>query len=65
MSEQLPVPPELQHLIEKRDADADRREQPRRSDSELHEDAEPKAEGTERRAQSDRRRRKRRRKSDP
>jgi len=31
MSERLPVPPELEHLIEKRDLEADRREAEQRS----------------------------------
>ncbi len=31
MSEQLPLPPELQHLIEKREAEEDRRRRERRA----------------------------------
>jgi hypothetical protein len=32
MNERLPVPPELEHLIEKREQDEDRRQQEQRSD---------------------------------
>jgi hypothetical protein len=62
MAKHLPVPPELEHLIEKRDAEADRRERKRRKAQSPIEDAATPAK-PERRQASDRRR-KRRRKAD-
>lgn len=38
MAERLPVPPELEHLVEKRDQEEDRRQRQRRGDSDQRQD---------------------------
>jgi len=63
MSKHLPVPPDLEHLIEKRDRESDRREQTRRNELEPQESGDATA-GTPERRQKTERRRKRRRKAD-
>jgi hypothetical protein len=62
MTHRLPVPPELEHLIEKRDRDTDRRQQTRRKAAGAR-STNKTANQPERRLQADRRQ-KRRRKSD-
>jgi len=62
MSKHLPVPADLEHLIEKRDRESDRRGQKRRNKLKLPADGNATA-STERRQKAERRR-KRRRKAD-
>jgi len=60
MAKNLPVPPELEHLIEKRDDDADRRKQNRRSAKGAQAVEEKSAGKTNRREKVDRRKKPRR-----
>jgi hypothetical protein len=62
MAKRLPVPPELEYLLEKRETESDRRSRDRRNGSTSPQDASA-ATKQERRRQSNRRK-KRRRKSD-
>lgn len=63
MPKHLPVPKDLEHLLEKRDAEEDRRQKKRRKKLQLEADYGKPASKPERRQTSDRRR-KRRRKAD-
>jgi hypothetical protein len=64
MSKRIPIPPELEHLIEKRDDDADRRKEKGRRKAVSPEVADEAPAEPERREKKDRRG-KRRRKADP
>jgi hypothetical protein len=60
MAKRLPVPPELEHLVEKRDEEADRRSGERRSREKKLPTVEEAANQAERRKSADRRNKRRR-----
>ena len=63
MSKRLPVPPELEHLIEKRDEDVDRRVSTRRKSGSAAPGSGESAAKPERRTQGERRKKGRRKSS--